>query len=362
MRALTRPSASTTARLALMGLCAAAALPAGAADAPKKGPHHFHLRKNATPVRSAASQPAGGSLVTSTVPLTANATEGAFTLQDEVWDPAFSVPLHFHKRHAEVFYVLEGEAEWTADGETRAMTAGDLLYLPPNTPHTVRVRGGKPLRTLFLYTPGGYEDQGDLSRRFSKEDLATPVARAFAEVLGDFNPLPNDTIFPGASGKGPHHGRHRFGLGSTARVAHNPSGNVTSKILVSGDESEGRFTIQDESWPADFNVRLHHHKRHWEVFYLVSGSIEWTVGGETHEMQAGDLVYVPANTPHKVHVTGGKAANILFIYGPGGYEATVDLPNTYTQKAFDENPAAKAALAELEDFNVMEDPNPYKPR
>lgn len=354
-----RIQASVAASLSVLALAAFVPAAASAAAAPVKGAHHFHLRAQSARQANPANLQAGSPMVDSTVPLTADITEGAFTLQDEVWDPKFNVPLHYHKRHAEVFYIIDGQVEWTADGETKVLGKGDLLYMPPNTPHKVRVLGGKPLRTLFLSTPGGYEDQGAVTRRFSKEELDTPVAKALSAALGDFNPLPADTTYPDTSGPGPHHGKHHFGLAATARVAHNPSGNVTSKILLSGPEGEGRFTIQDETWPADFNVQLHHHKKHWEVFYLLDGSIEWTINGETHEMHAGDVAYVPANTPHKVHVTGGRQANILFIYSPGGYEATVDLPNQFGRKAFEE-PAAKAALEELDDFNAMKDPNPYK--
>jgi hypothetical protein len=52
---------------------------------------------------------------------------------------------------------------------------------------------------------------------------------------------------------------------------------------------------------------------------------------------------------------------MLFIQGPGGYEATVDLANAYS-KAERERPAAKAALDTLHDFNTLKDPSPYKPK
>ncbi len=35
------------------------------------------------------------------------------------------------------------------------------------------------------------------------------------------------------------------------------------------------------------------HKEHAETFYLMDGQFEWTVGGGTHLMNAGDLVYIP---------------------------------------------------------------------
>jgi quercetin dioxygenase-like cupin family protein len=356
---LPRPQASAAAGLAVLAIAASAPLTTYGAQAPVRGAHHFSLKKQSTEQANPANLQAGSPMVTSTIPLTADMTEGEFTLQDEVWDPKFDVPLHFHKRHAEVFYIVEGQVEWTVGGETQVMSAGDLVYIPPNTPHKVHVVGGKPMHTLFLFTPSGYEDQGELARQFGKEELNTPVAKAFAAKLGDFNPLPSDTVVSGDEGAEPHRGAHHFALRSKIRTAVNSNGNVTSKIPISGDDSEGRFTFQDENWPADFNVRLHHHKRHWEVFYLLSGEVEWTVGGETHVMQTGDVAYIPANTPHKVHVTGGKPANILFIQGAGGYEVTVDLANKYSKKDL-EKPAAKAAMDALHDFHAQEDPNPYK--
>lgn len=326
-----------------------------AAEAPTRGQHHFSLKAD----RSASAQLAG---VDPEVALSGDDTEGRFTLQDETWSVDFNVPLHYHRRHGESFYIVDGEVEWTVGGETHVMTKGDLVYIPANTPHKVRVLGDRPLHTLFISSPGGYEDQGAVARHFSREALDMPVARAYAEKLADFHVLPDNTpIARVDTGPKPHRGAHHFALKDKVRVAHNPSGNVDSRILLSGDDGEGLYTIQDENWPSDFVVNMHYHARHWEVFYLLDGQIEWTVGGETHLMHPGDVAYVPPNTSHKVHVAGGRDANILFIQGPGGYEATVDIPNEYPKRELD-RPAAKAAMAVLEDFHRVDDPNPYRAR
>jgi quercetin dioxygenase-like cupin family protein len=351
---MSKRSPTLSATLAALAAVALLAPTADSAEAPVRGQHHFSLKAN----RTATAQAAG---VDPEVALSGDDTEGRFTLQDETWDPKFNVPLHFHKRHGETFYIVDGKVEWTVGGETQVMTKGDLVYIPANTPHKVRVLDGKPLHTLFVSSPGGYEDLGAVTRHFSKEALDSPIAKTFAEKLGDFHPLPDDTpIPPDNVGPMPHKGQHHFAMHDKVRIAHNPSGSVDSKILVSGIDGEGLYTIQDENWPADFNVNLHYHARHWEVFYLLGGQIEWTVGGETHLMNPGDLAYVPPNTPHKVHVVGGKDANILFFYGSGGYETTVDIPNEFPKKEL-ERPAAKAAMTALEDFNRLQDPNPYKP-
>lgn len=176
------------------------------------------------------------------------------------------------------------------------------------------------------------------------------------QTLPDDTPIASDT-----AGPEPHREAHHFALQGHIRKTVNRSGNVTSLIPLSGDQSEGRYTVQDESWPADFNVELHYHKRHSEVFYLIDGQFEWTVGGETHLMHPGDLVYIPPNTAHKVHVVGSVPAHVLFIQAPGGYEANVDLANEFSRAELS-RPAAKAATAVLHDFNKVLDPHPYKPK
>jgi quercetin dioxygenase-like cupin family protein len=42
---------------------------------------------------------------------------------------------HFHKRHADVFYVLEGELEFTVDGETIRAGAGTIVAALPGVVH-----------------------------------------------------------------------------------------------------------------------------------------------------------------------------------------------------------------------------------
>jgi len=338
------------------------ALPGMAEQAPERGAHHFALSDNTPNQSGLGDMRPGGAADTWKADLTADLTEGAITVQDETWNPAFNVPLHFHKRHAEAFYILDGQVEWTVGGETHVMGAGDLVYIPPNTPHKVHVTGGKALHTLFFSSPGGYEDQESLRGKFSEAQLDAPATKAFADKVDDFHALPDDTpIASDTAGPEPRRGVHHFALRGHIRKAVNRSGNVTSLIPLSGDQSEGRYTFQDESWPADFNVELHYHKRHSEIFYLIDGQFEWTVGGETHLMHPGDLVYIPQNTAHKVHVVGGVPAHVLFMQAPGGYETNVDLANEFS-KAELSRPAAKAATAVLHDFNKLPDPHPYKPK
>ena len=64
--------------------------------------------------------------------------------------PGYQAPLHSHP-YLEILHVLEGTAEaWIEGGEDRPVTLrqGDTIALQPDVPHSFRVVGDQPLRTL----------------------------------------------------------------------------------------------------------------------------------------------------------------------------------------------------------------------
>jgi quercetin dioxygenase-like cupin family protein len=85
------------------------------------------------------------------------------------------------------------------------------------------------------------------------------------------------------------------------------------ELKLSATQTDGRYTIQDELWHPGYIIKPHYHKVHAETFYLISGKFEWTIGGETRLMSAGDLVYIPPKTVHSVRVIGAEDAHVLFI-------------------------------------------------
>ena len=62
---------------------------------------------------------------------------------------------HIHRRHADVFYVLEGELVFRLgpDGEPRRAPAGTLVVVPPNTIHSFSNEGPGDTRFLNVHAP-----------------------------------------------------------------------------------------------------------------------------------------------------------------------------------------------------------------
>lgn len=156
-----------------------------------------------------------------------------------------------------------------------------------------------------------------------------------------------------AFGEQPTTVRHHFSLNGK-RPVFDQEGKILTQVALTAEQTEGRLTFQDELWHPGLDVIPHFHKKHFEIFYVISGQVEWTVAGETHLMSAGDLVYIPANTIHAVHVVGDKDAHMLMIYEPGGYEDQLARDASYTPEQL-KDPKIRKEVRRLDDFNPVAD-------
>jgi mannose-6-phosphate isomerase-like protein (cupin superfamily) len=68
-------------------------------------------------------------------------------------EAGFNVGLHFHKRHADSFYVLEGELEFRLGDETVRVGPGTFVSVPPGVVHAFENRGPASARYLNIHAP-----------------------------------------------------------------------------------------------------------------------------------------------------------------------------------------------------------------
>ena len=65
-----------------------------------------------------------------------------------------SVPEHYHAKHSESIYVLEGEALMTINDDQLIIKTGDHVHIPVGTWHSViEVRSKEPIKVLSIQTP-----------------------------------------------------------------------------------------------------------------------------------------------------------------------------------------------------------------
>lgn len=60
---------------------------------------------------------------------------------------------HAHKGADKLYYVLEGRGEFTVGGETRSLSAGELIHVPEDVEHGVANTSGGRLSVMIVITP-----------------------------------------------------------------------------------------------------------------------------------------------------------------------------------------------------------------
>ena len=63
------------------------------------------------------------------------------------------VPLHDHPDIEQFFLIQEGEWEMNLDGEVRRIGPGDIVYVPPGTPHSPRLLSDQTGYLYEIYHP-----------------------------------------------------------------------------------------------------------------------------------------------------------------------------------------------------------------
>jgi quercetin dioxygenase-like cupin family protein len=104
-----------------------------------------------------------------------------------------------------------------------------------------------------------------------------------------------------------------------ASLPHLSIAGGTYTILLSGDDTGGRYTLIDMYVPPGGGPPPHRHDFE-EMFTVLDGTIELTFRGETAVARTGDTVNVPANAPHAFRNVSDRPARLLCMCTPPGQE------------------------------------------
>src|SRR6478609_7864640 len=104
-----------------------------------------------------------------------------------------------------------------------------------------------------------------------------------------------------------------------ADVPHISVAGGTYSILVSGEQTAGRYCLVDMLVPAGGGPPPHRHDFE-EMFTLLEGELEFTFRGKSQAVRAGSTINVPANAPHAFKNVSGKTAHMLCMCTPAGQE------------------------------------------
>ncbi|MGH9630455.1 MAG: cupin domain-containing protein [Bryobacteraceae bacterium] len=93
----------------------------------------------------------------------------------------------------------------------------------------------------------------------------------------------------------------------------------TYTILLTGDETAGRFCLIDMHIPPGGGPPPHRHDFE-ETFTILEGELEATFRGSQVVVRTGETINIPANAPHQFLNSSAKPVRMLCICSPAGQE------------------------------------------
>lgn len=99
-------------------------------------------------------------------------TGGAYSLCEVQGPPGFAIPLHYHEREHESFYVADGLVTLVLDDDQLQLPAGGFGLAPAGVRHCFRLDSDSS-RLLLLITPGAAGHEGMFAEM--GQPAATPV-------------------------------------------------------------------------------------------------------------------------------------------------------------------------------------------
>ncbi|MEU7581388.1 cupin domain-containing protein [Streptomyces sp. NPDC041068] len=97
-------------------------------------------------------------------------------------------------------------------------------------------------------------------------------------------------------------------------------GTTRMRVLEDGSSTEHRLGVTESVLaPRTPGPPQHRHARHDEGFYILSGTVRFTVGDSEHDAPAGTFVMVPPGAPHTFANASDQPAVMLSIFTPDLY-------------------------------------------
>lgn len=97
-------------------------------------------------------------------------------------------------------------------------------------------------------------------------------------------------------------------------------GSDSSLIVKVSPEmgSETGITIVQKIKPGK-GTGLHYHENADEIFYIIEGTGTIVLGNKSHDVEAGDFIFIPKNTDHKIrkYDSAGILKVVFFMDKPG---------------------------------------------
>jgi quercetin dioxygenase-like cupin family protein len=196
---------------------------------------------------------------------------------------------HYHRHHADTFYVLEGEMAFLIHDEEHVLGPGDCACAPPGVVHGFRSLS--PAHWLNMHTPGS--------------GFCAHLQSLDSGGLGGFDNVdcePGDSI-----GTVQEAIMLKTGEGERLETDHR-----VATIKVPREELS---LIEFELKPSFKGPGIHDHDDHTDAFFVLDGEVGFTMNGDSFVAGTGTFVAAPVGVSH-TFTNGGGAGRVLNIHAP----------------------------------------------
>ncbi len=92
------------------------------------------------------------------------------------------------------------------------------------------------------------------------------------------------------------------------------------RIRLTGEDTGGTFALVEQTNPPGVGTPPHVHANEDEVFHVLEGAIDFTVGGRVIRAEAGAVAFLPRNVPHAFVTVGPGVTRSTVSAFPAGIE------------------------------------------
>jgi len=91
-------------------------------------------------------------------------------------------------------------------------------------------------------------------------------------------------------------------------------------IKISGDETQGRYSVWEVEAAPDNGPPLHKHSMEDEAFYVLEGDFSFPYGSKETKAGKGQFMYIPRGEFHTYKNIGSSFGKLLLIVTPPRFE------------------------------------------
>lgn len=89
---------------------------------------------------------------------------------------------------------------------------------------------------------------------------------------------------------------------------------------LAAERSGGSMGVVEQEIVAGFASPYHVHHREDELWYVLGGEVRFVSGATSIVVPAGGIAFLPRDIPHGFQVMGERAARMLCVTTPAGFE------------------------------------------